>query len=1164
MAPPEMTSRLATLEQDLAFYRKQEEVYKNLLDRLNVGLITLKNGNIVTANQKIVNILGYNLIDFLGLHISTICPVKQPNDKTSAELLENAFKTAIRVPVDITEWHFKTKSNKPVICDLVINSSRIDNDNFLQVEIHETYPKKLAVKKLKEKNKEIESLSEERESLNEELRATLDELVEVNKQLTESDAWNKSIVDNIPLGLLVINKNVIEHANDKIIELLGFSEYDLEGRTLSDFELKEDIDLLSKFISARDKSITEFWIESKKGKKSYIRNQYVTLNHENRWMVIITDLTGEKLKEQEVLSSRERLEFAIEANQSVIWDIDFNKPDQKYGDNFGRLFGYEHGELKIDKNFWAEMIHPDDFSKVMHSLSEHYNGVIPYYESECRVKTKKGDYKWVLSRGKVFNIDENGQPSRFIGMFVDISERKSAEEALHDTENRFSLAVQNASVVFFTINSEGIFTLSEGRGLSKLNLVPGQVVGQKVRDVYKDYPNVLLAIDQALSGKPFTGIISVGDIFFDTHISSIFDEKGKVKAIVGVANDITEMKQAEENLRFSEEKFRTIVQHLTDIILIVDKTLTIKYESPAVARVFGYEPGALVGKNGLNFIHPEDHNIVLHEFEQVLKRTNDFKPTELRVKHKKGHYVYLEILGDNLLNHPAVGGILLTARDVTERKENEVQLGLYRNHLEQLVKKRTEEIELMNAELIAINEELKSTNEELADKNDILNEEITKRIEAQLMLEESENKFRSFIEQSTEGIALIDETGKIADWNKGMESIFRISKNEIINTFIWEFDYRFLPEKRKTAEQFEELKNSILEYLSNIDKTKVMTVEGVFHTMELKQKYLNVTIFPVITQKHKYVGRIVRDITGIRRAQEEIEKQSEELRFINENLEQQKTQLEKTLSELQKTQAQLIQSEKMASLGVLTAGVAHEINNPVNYINTALEGLKITLADFLEIFHKYEEINIDNVDQKISEVNALKKKLDYNLLQEGINILLNNMQTGIERITEIVKSLRTFARVEENELKYSNIHELLDTTLVMLHNQYKNRIEIIKDYGVIPSVNCYPGKLSQVFMNLLSNAIHAIPQKGKITIKTRISPDNSLLTISVKDTGIGIPEQVKSKIFEPFFTTKEAGKGTGLGLSITYGIIQQHRGNIEVESKDGNGTEFLITLPATL
>ncbi len=1030
---------------------KTEILYFSILNNLSKGIIVLKDNHIVSINHKMQNLLDLTAEELINTPVFEIFPPKLSDGKNPKNAFIKASKSAAYEIVELNRWQFLNRQQKPVTCHVLLNTIFVEQEPYLILEVEEILAKKEITEKIKEKNKQIESLSEERESLNEELRATLDELVEVNKQLADSEFWNKTIVENIPLGLQVISNNETEYLNERLIDITGYKINELNQKNIFDLALPDERTKINEFFAKLQsgnltESMIEFWIVNGRGQKKYLRNQYVKLNKEGRWMVITSDLTENKLKEIELQTAHQRLEFAIETNESIIWDIDLLSDNEENHSSVGRIFDYQPGELAISKNMWNEIVHPDDLLKVLEELDKHYNGKTAYYEAECRIKTKKGDYKWALTRGKIFDSTPKTSYRHFIGMFVDITRRK----------------------------------------------------------------------------------------------------------------------QTEEKLVFSEEKFRTIVQHLSDLILIVDKNLNITYESPTVALTFGYEPGYLIGKNALEIIHPADIDLAKEEFLNVLEHRNDFRPTELRAKHKSGYWIYLEVLGDDLSDHPAIGGILITARDISERKENEMQLSLYRNHLEQLVKKRTEEIEQINAELIAINEELKATNEELAIKNEKLNEEIVKRIEAQIALEESENKFRSFIEQSTEGIVLIDEEGKIVDWNRGMESIFKIPREEVINTFVWEFDYRFLPEKRKTPEQFEHLKNLTIEYFSNLDHSKVMTVEDYFQTIELKQKFLSVTIFPVITPKRRYLGRIVRDITGIKKAQEEIQKQSEELRQINESLEQQKLELEKTLSELRKTQAQLIHSEKMASLGVLTAGVAHEINNPVNYINTALEGLKITLTDFLEIFYAYENITIENVEEKLAEIKELKEQLDFPTLQQGINVLLNNMQTGIERITEIVRSLRTFARVEENELKHSNIHELIDTTLIMLHNQYKNRIEIIKDYGFVNTINCYPGKLSQVFMNILSNAIQAIPDKGTITINTHTDKDGKNFIISIKDTGVGIPDDIKQKIFEPFFTTKEAGKGTGLGLSITYGIIQQHNGNIEVNSKVGEGTEFIITLPTDL
>ncbi len=1045
------TNDQAKLKKELDKSKLKNRLYQNLFDNLNIGILVVARNQIIAANNKSLHILGFTLDELFEKDVNAIFPLLQPDGRKSITIIDNAFKSINLIDAELTNFQLLNKHKEEINCNVLVHTLILDGEKYIQLEITEVLTKQELSQRLREKNKQIETLSEERESLNEELRATLDELVEVNKQLAESEFWNKSIVDNMPLGLHVINDSITEHINEKYLDIAGYDYDELIKKNMYDLALPEEHEKIRQFYeefnkSSNSESAIDYWINDGHGRKKYIRNQFVKLSKEGRLMILVSDLTESKQRELEITNIRDRLEFAIEAGEINIWDIDLVGHNQLYSQSHGKVFGRHSEYVTIGEKMWELMVHPEDLPEVKKKFAEHFRKQTKYFETECRIQNKDNTYKWMLVRGKIASMDKNNMPQKYIGMFIDITSRK----------------------------------------------------------------------------------------------------------------------QTEEKLAVSEEKFRTIVQQLSDIIFIIDENLTVLYESPSVSKTFGYEPGYFLGKNGLSLIHRDEINIAKKEFEHLLQHNTDFKPTELRISHKDGYWVTLEILGDNLTSHPAIKGILLTARDISERKENEKQLELYSNHLEKLVKKRTEEIENINAELIAINEELKAANEELYYKNEKLNEEIKIRIETQLMLEESENKFRSFIEQSTEGIVLIDEQGRIVDWNKGMQSIFRIAKEDVINTFIWEFDYKFLPDKRKTAQQFEELKNSTIDYFSNLDKSKVMTVEGIYQSIELKQKYLNVTIFPVITPKRRYLGRITRDVTYIHRAQEEIEKQSEELLQINQNLEEQKVQLEKALVELRKTQGQLIHSEKMASLGVLTAGVAHEINNPVNYINAALEGLKITLHDLSQIFEQYDSLSVENSANKLKEIDQLKTELDYPMLQDGVKILLNNMQTGIARITEIVRSLRTFARIDENELRYSNIHELIDTTLIMLHNQYKNRIEIVKNYCNFQNLNCYSGKLSQVFMNILSNAIQAIPEKGTIFITTNVNKDKEDFSISIRDNGIGMPAYLKEKIFEPFFTTKEAGKGTGLGLSITYGIVQQHQGHIEVNSKQGQGTEFIVTIPTNL
>ncbi len=293
----------------------------------------------------------------------------------------------------------------------------------------------------------------------------------------------------------------------------------------------------------------------------------------------------------------------------------------------------------------------------------------------------------------------------------------------------------------------------------------------------------------------------------------------------------------------------------------------------------------------------------------------------------------------------------------------------------------------------------------------------------------------------------------------------------------------------------------------------------------------------------------------------DLAEKSQHLMQQKAEIERKNAALERTMLQLKNTQGQLVQSEKMASLGQLTAGIAHELNNPLNFVSSNVSPLKRDLADIFAVLSQYDRaIREHHLSEKFVEVERRKEEVEFSLLLEEVNSLLKGIEEGALRSTEIVKGLRNFSRLDEDTKKLANINQGLESTLLVLKHQLKNRITVVKDFGGVPEILCFPGKLNQAFMNILSNAAQAIAGEGKIYIKT--SYDGEIVTISIKDTGKGMSSEIQQRIFEPFFTTKDVGEGTGLGLAITFGIIEDHDGNIEVYSTPGKGTEFIITLPA--
>ncbi|OGS94397.1 MAG: ATPase [Gallionellales bacterium RIFCSPLOWO2_02_FULL_57_47] len=299
----------------------------------------------------------------------------------------------------------------------------------------------------------------------------------------------------------------------------------------------------------------------------------------------------------------------------------------------------------------------------------------------------------------------------------------------------------------------------------------------------------------------------------------------------------------------------------------------------------------------------------------------------------------------------------------------------------------------------------------------------------------------------------------------------------------------------------------------------------------------------------------MRDLAERKQLEEQLTAQYQHLKDANKSLVE-------SNQHLKLAQSQLLQSEKMASIGLLAAGVAHEINNPVGYVNSNLGTLEKYLADIFAVLNEYEaaEMLLDKDNPQFEILRHLKEEINLGYLREDIKALIAESHQGLERVKKIVLDLKNFSHADsEDQWMWADIHRGLDTTLNVVWNELKYKCEVVKEYGSLPEIYCLPSQLDQVFMNLLVNAAQAIEVRGKIILRSGQEGDR--VWFEVSDTGKGIPPEDISHLFDPFFTTKPVGKGTGLGLSVSYSIVERHHGKIEVHSEVGKGSTFRVWLP---